>query len=100
MSQWSKLPNVCPMSAQCLHKEVKDQDHTLTMITQLAVFLPNITNEHVTIAGDGAYREVYDEDGMCKRVDMYWNYILDMKTAAAILKCPEESCHIIPVPFS
>jgi len=22
------------------------------MITQLAVFLPNITNEHVTIAGD------------------------------------------------
>ena len=67
------------------------------MITQLAVFLPNIANENVTKAGDAwnIYREenveddvVYDEDSMLKRVDMYWNDILNRKTAAVILRYP------------
>ena len=85
--------------AQCLHPEVKYQDHAMKMITQLAVSLPNITNENVTKAVDAwkIYREehveddvVYDEDGMCKRVDMYWNDILDRKTAAGILQYPAQ----------
>ena len=83
--------------AHCLHPEIKYQDHAMKMITQLAVFLPNIANENVTKAGDAwnIYREenveddvVYDEDSMLKRVDMYWNDILDRKTAAGILRYP------------
>ena len=82
-------------NAQCLHPEIRDQDQAMKMILHLAIFFPNIINDHVTKAGDEwkMFREetveedvVYDEGGMLKGVDMYWNEILDRKTAAGTIK--------------
>ena len=82
-------------SAQCLHPEIRDQDQAMKIVTHLAISFPNITNDDVTKAGDEwkMYREetveddvVYDEGGMLKGVDMYWNEILDRKTAAGTMK--------------
>jgi hypothetical protein len=69
----------------------------MKMISQLASVLPNLTSDDVTKAVDEwkIYREesvednvVYNEDDMLKRADLYWNNILERKTAAGMLKYP------------
>ena len=83
------------INAQCLHPGIRDQDQAMKMVTRLAISFPNITNDDVTKAGNEwkIYREetveddvVYDEGGMLKGVDMYWNEILDRKTATGTMK--------------
>ena len=76
------------------------------MLSKLSECLRNISKEDATKACDEwkIYREVeveekfiYDENDNIKRLDHYWNEVLNRKTATGMLKFPSLTRFLLPL---